>query len=113
MPLPLVATFWRTSTAVRLVHYSPIMDIQGVGPDSYAIDILHTWALGPVTRIIAYIFWFVLDNNIWGQDLPYLGMDDCRQLGILRLRAEMWLYYRSRRQRDPDWKHKGSEVCTN
>ena len=86
------------------------MDIPGVGPSSYAIDILHTWALGPITRLEGLIFWFILESNVWGQDLPYLGVDDCRQIGILRLRAELWLHYRRRRQLDPEWRHKGSEV---
>ena len=86
------------------------MDIVGVTPGSYCIDMLHSWALGPVLKLIAFTFWLFLEHNVWGQAIPWLGVDEIRQLGVLRLRAEMWLFYQKRRRDDPTWAEKGSEV---
>ena len=111
-PLPIVCTFWRFEDDSRMVHASPLMDIEGVEPSSYAIDILHTWSLGPVQRFTAHVFWVLLQSDAWGvrRLSPWLVADDFQHLNLLRLRADMFVYYKRRRTEDPEWCKRGSEV---
>ena len=86
------------------------MDIPGVGPKNFAIDLLHTWHLGPIARYIGFVLWFIIDTNVYGSNIPWLGIDECKQLGILQMRNEMWTYYKNLRRDDPSWARNGSEV---
>jgi hypothetical protein len=50
--------FWRVGNpkVARLLHRSPLMDIPGVGMDTYAVDILHTWHFGRHSKICRQSF---------------------------------------------------------
>ena len=109
--VPFVATFWRTTIQTVLRHGSPLLLIPGVGVHCFAIDLLHTWHLGPLIRLIALVFMRLLTvaaflDHLSGKNLY---VEDKLHLGIQRLRSELWEYY-YRQRRDPSWRHKGSEV---
>ena len=38
--------------------------------------------------------------------------EECDKLCLLALKAELWTYYKRRRETDPEWSKKGSEVGT-
>ena len=111
MQLPFVAHFWRTSVENRLLNSCPLLEVEGVDTDTCAIDLLHTWHLGPLARFIAFVMWAVLRCKAFSPDAAHMAAEDCIQLSLLRLRAEMWKYYSRKRHTDPNWRKKGSEVC--
>jgi len=63
--VPFEATFWRSETPDRLLHNSPLMSIIGCGPHSWAIDLLHSWHLGPEGYFIAHVCRFVIRSKIF------------------------------------------------
>ena len=46
--VPFRARFWRMTKVDRIIHESPILRILGVWLDKFAIDLLHTWHMGPI-----------------------------------------------------------------
>jgi hypothetical protein len=87
------------------------MDIPGVGMESYAIDILHTWHLGGIPRYVAYTLWFVLRSNAYSVNLPiWLSAEEKLHLVLLRLRSDLWLHYKRMQQNDPTWSKHASQV---
>ena len=112
MQLPVVAKFWQTSVENRLLNNCPLLEIEGVDINTCAIDLLHTWHLGPLARLIAaFIMWAVLLCKAFSPDIANMAAEDCLHLSLLRLRAEMWKFYSRKRHTDPNWRKKGSEVC--
>ena len=77
---------------------------------SLAIDLLHSWHLGPLQRFIAFCLVFILKSKVWATDVPHLSAGEHKQLGMLRLRAELWIYYRMVKRQDPSWADSYSEV---
>ena len=108
--VPFRATFFRSSLATRVLFDCPLFDIEGVGMYTLAIDLLHSWQLGPLQRFIAFCLMFMLKAKVWGKEVPGLTAEESRQIGILRLRAELWIYYRQEKKRDPTWSDRYSEV---
>jgi len=112
-PRPFQCIFWRVDDVktARLLHHSPLMDIPGVGTQSYAIDILHTWHLGGLPRYIAMVFWIVLRSDALASDFqPWLKADDKMHLKLLRLRSSLWIHYKQMQAADPTWRTKASQV---
>ena len=110
MSLGFTAVFWRTSVENRLLNSCPLFDIEGCDTNTLAIDLLHTWHLGPLAKYIAFVMWSVLQCKAFSPDLANMAAGDCLHLSLLRLRAEMWKHYSRRRHTDPTWRKKGSEV---
>jgi hypothetical protein len=105
--------FWRVNdyNTARLLHKSPLMDIPGVGMETYAIDVLHTWHLGGISRYVATTLWFVLRSDAFGGDLPvWLSTEDRMHLVLLRLRSALWVHYKAMVRNDPTWSSKASQV---
>jgi hypothetical protein len=112
-PTPFQCRFWRVGNikTARLLHHSPLMDIPGVGMESYAIDILHTWHLGGIPRFCGRVLWFVLRSDVYGHGLPpYLSAEDSMHLKLLRLRSDLWLHYQQMRAADPEWSKRASQI---
>ena len=48
----------------RVLHACPLItDVPGKLYDEWVVDGLHTWALGPLGGLIAYIFQFILKTK--------------------------------------------------
>ena len=111
---PFRCLFWRLGPVpqnARLLHHSPLMDIPGVGMQTYAIDVLHTWHLGALPRYNARVLWFLLRSPCYGLDLPpWLAAEDLLHLKLLRLRSALWMHYKRMQAADPTWRKKASQV---
>ena len=107
---PFHATFWRMQPEARLRHHSPLMDIEGVGMGSFAIDILHTWHLGPLLKYIPKVFWTLIRADVWGDAPPWLYTEDKLHLNLVHLRTELWVYYKQKAKDDPEWSTRASQV---
>ena len=111
LELPVVVHFWRSKPTDRMIHECPLINIEGVSPSvSYAIDLLHTWHLGPIAAYVGYVFRFLLESRIWCSNLHFLASEDAERLGLLELKSRMWQYYAEKRQGNPDWAKTSSEV---
>jgi hypothetical protein len=108
--LPLIATFWRGGRHDRLTHASPIMKIEGASLGIHGIDILHSWALGPCTSLVAYVFTIFLLCPSFSGALPWMDAEDSRKCALLRLKGLLWAFYRNQRSHDPNWKKHRSEL---
>mgnify|MGYP007004463486 CR=1 FL=1 len=110
--VPFLVTFWRMKSTDRLVHDCPLFmnkEITGIGIESFAIDLLHSWALGPLGVFIAFVFWFCLSSRIFHPMSIYLNAEECERIAVLHIKTLLMKYYREKRQ-DEDWKRRGSEA---
>ena len=110
-PLPLQVTFWRMNlNSDRVLHHSPLLQITGVGPESYFIDILHSWHLGPLGMLLATIVWFLLDSPFLSSPFlrGFMTPGELHKLGLLHIRGALMEYYRCRYKTDAQWRKNGS-----
>ena len=94
----------------RALHISPFMQIPGMSLETRGIDILHTWHFGPMSSFICYVLKHLLQSPIWKPTIPGLDKEESDKLSLFALNAEMWTYYKLRRQQDARWREKGSEA---
>ena len=108
---PFVCRFWRMDLRHdRLLHATPIFEnIPGLSVKSIAIDLLHTWHLGGMADYIAFVFWFLIKSRVY-TSIAHLSKDDDYKVALLKLKAEMWAYYKQRDKDDFDFRTKGSRV---
>ena len=110
---PFLATFFVNNKNSRVLHHSPVMHISGVSTDSWSIDILHCWHLGPEGSYVGHVFFFLLRVGFYTRDAPaFLLQDDLLQAGLLQLKSDIWRYYKRRAANDADssWKKRGSRI---
>ena len=107
-PVPFLAVFWRGNSEARVIHPSPLLEILGLGIEHYAVDILHAWHLGGIQVFVGHVFWFMLKSKIWGSALSFLSTADDMRIALLRLKSELFSYYKDRRDSDPQWAKSGS-----
>jgi hypothetical protein len=93
----------------RVSHASPLFMIEWFGPESHASDVLHNWDLGCLGAYIALSLFNLMDSKFFCPDVPFLLIDDIRNLAILRLKGYLKQYYKEKRQ-EAQWKKTGSEV---
>lgn len=66
--VPFRCSFWRMKKEDRLRHDNPILTLDaraGVSIESYVIDLLHSWALGPLAVIVAFVLQFIIATGIF------------------------------------------------
>ena len=108
---PFVAQFWRCNAkTARVLHASPILEVEGLGLQHNAVDILHTWHLGPLGKYLAKTFYLHLNLSTFTNFDPFLDTADIRKINLIHLMAKMQKYYSRRRDTDVDWDKRGSEV---
>ena len=109
---PFNCIFWRMKSTDRVVHDSPLLHIPGVGVETYRIDLLHAWRLGPLGVLVAECLWFCVRCRVFvPRTLLYLGSDELNALSMLQIRSELTIYYYIRRRTDPTWERLSSEIC--
>lgn len=107
---PFKCLFWRVTNpkTAKLFHHSPLMNIPGVGMESYAIDILHAWHLGGIPKYNGKVLWAILRSDAYlDPNQGNLYEADRMHLKLLRLRSDLWLHYKSMQRADPTWRQKG------
>ena len=108
-PCPFVCMFYTGGKDGRVLHVSPLLQIPGVSLDSWCVDILHTWHYGPMSTYITQALQQLLETSIWKPAVQGLEKEDEQKLALFAMRAELWAYYK-RKRNDPEWKKRGSEV---
>ncbi|CAE7222610.1 unnamed protein product [Symbiodinium sp. CCMP2592] len=108
---PFSCIFYTGGTHGRILHRSPFLRIPGVSIDCWCIDVLHTWHFGPLSSYVAHSLRTLISSPVY-QPTSYkdLEKEEADKLALLHLRAELWSFYKRRRESDEDWKRKGSEV---
>lgn len=106
-PTPFEAVFWTASLDARLTHDCPLLAISGVGLESFSLDIMHTWHLGPLQLLVSLCINFFLGTGLWGNSTR-VGAADKKKLALLAIKSELFQWYKEKRK-DPDWRAKGTE----
>jgi hypothetical protein len=96
----------------RVMHKSPLVEIPGVDITAWNVDLLHTWHYGPMSTYISYTILQLLATPLWRSAIAGLEREEADKLALLGLKAELWTFYKHRRETDESWKKKGSEVGT-
>ena len=66
---PVRVCFWRRSEETATRHRSPLLDTElHTSVFSLTIDILHTWFLGIHRRFLGWVWWRVLEGNLFQID---------------------------------------------
>ena len=108
--VPFSCTFWRITKEDRVLHASPLFEIEGINPHTHSNDLLHCWHLGPEADYVGTVLTFVIKSKILAPDLPYLNVEDQQRIALLAVKSRLWRYYSKKRQEDPNFKKRGSEA---
>ena len=108
--VPFEVCFWRMTAGDRVLHQSPLFGIKGVGPESFAIDLLHTWHLGCLARYIGHSLRFLVKSGIFAPPLHSLSGADRNRLALQQIKGELWCWYATQRQRDRNWQKRSSQA---
>ena len=110
-PTPFRCLFYIAGPHARVLHKSPLLEIPGLSLDSWCIDILHTWHYGPMSTYLAYTMRQLLASPIFQPGIAaFLDKEECEKMCLMALKAELWMHCKRRRETDPEWSKKGSEV---
>ena len=105
--LPFICHFWRICKNDRVIHPSPLLtDIPGCSYDSWVVDGLHAWALGPLSAYVSTALHFCMRSKVFAPQLPYTDLADCDRLSLVAIKALLQVFYRKRKS-DEDWKRTG------
>ena len=109
--IPFVAHFWRMTKRDRVFHGCPLLTfgIPGLSYDCWAVDGLHSWALGGLGAAISFGLQFCMRSQVFRPTCVHLDNDDVGRLALNHIKALLMSHYRKQRQ-DPDWKKTGKEV---
>ena len=110
-PTPFPATFWTASADARLTHDCPLLALSGVGLESFSLDIMHTWHLGPLQLLVSLCINFFLDTGLWAPANSGGRVDasDKKKVALLAIKAELFQWYKEQRK-DADWRARGTEA---
>ena len=106
---PFDCIFWRMAKEDRVLHASPLFLIPGLSTQTHGGDVLHTWALGPVSADVALAIWWLVKSPAFRVSIPGLDEADEIRLSLHRIRDKLWEHYRFKRS-DPHWRTKGTEI---
>ncbi|CAK9016517.1 unnamed protein product [Durusdinium trenchii] len=108
--IPFETSWWVGPEDGRLLHDCPLLNLSGVGLETFSLDIMHSWHLGPLQLLVSKALNYCLDTGLWGPRAGGGGdAQDRRKLSLLAIKSELFAFYRDQRQ-DKDWLGKGSEV---
>lgn len=97
--VPIQLRFWRTSVQSRLNRECLLRRIPGYGFNILCHCGLHVLDLGVVSRYVAYSLWVMLLTDPWS--LPSQQWEELVEMGLTRVRSELWSYYAKARVEDP------------
>lgn len=112
MDVPFVAEFWKSQapSELRLLHETPLMQLEGSTFEQWCIDLLHTWHLGPVATFIAFVIWFILGSKVCAS-CAHVDTEDGYKLSLIEIRSHLWRFYKEKRAGDPNFRKRGAAVC--
>ena len=92
--VPFTCVFWRMSAADRVLHESPVLSVVGVTPQSYHVDLLHAWHLGPLQEYLGSCAWLFLETELYTNDIHHLDTEQLRKVRLLQLKSKIFRYYK-------------------
>lgn len=109
---PFIASFWRMTRRDRVFHGCPLLTlgIPGVDYEKWAVDGLHSWALGGLGATIALGLQFAMKSPVFRPACVHVDAADIDRLALNHIKALLMTYYRRKKRENPDWKKKGKEV---
>ena len=110
---PFKACFWVGPEDARLTHMCPLFRLHGVTLDTWAIDIMHAWHLGPLQQLVSLSLHFCMDCGLWAPRTTQLAAADRKEMSLLAIKAELFQFYKEIRNTDPEWRQKGTEATWN
>jgi hypothetical protein len=66
----------------------------GLTVESWVVDLLHTWALGPLAALIAFVLTFCLQAKLFHPCSPHINSEDAERLALVQIRALMMRHYK-------------------
>ncbi|CAE7837060.1 unnamed protein product [Symbiodinium sp. CCMP2592] len=108
--LPLRVIFWIAPRDARLTHMCPLFSLEGVTQDSWSIDIMHAWHLGPMQQFISLAMHSFIASGVFSPRSVNIEASELRELALLAIKAELFQFYKNLRSTDQRWREKGSEV---
>mgnify|MGYP006297404735 CR=1 FL=1 len=110
LELPFKVTFWRMGKQDRVAHDCPLItDVPGKLYDAWVVDGLHSWALGPLGGLIAFIFQFILKTKIFTPSSIYMDAKDLDRLALLHVKSLLQVHYRNVKK-DPNHRRTHTEA---
>lgn len=109
MAPPFVTSWWIGPENGRLVHDCPLLELAGVGLETWSLDILHSWHLGPLQLLVSLALNYCLDSGLWAPSSVGLDAAEKRKLSLFAIKSELFQFYRDQKN-DPQWEGKCSEV---
>ena len=108
--LPIELTFWLGSPDGRVLHPSPLFMIPGVTVESWCVDLLHGWVLGPLGKLVGLCIHLFLLSRVFHPTSQYLYAINKNQLALQHLKSTLKEHYKRVKVNDPTWHSKHSEV---
>ena len=108
--LPVDVTFWTGPEDGRLTHMCPLFLLEGLTLDTWSIDIMHAWHLGPMQQFISLAIHSCLNSGVFSPQNRNMPAEDIREVGLLNIKSELFQFYKLLRDTDPEWRKKGSEA---
>lgn len=108
--MPFQCVFWRLQRDDRLLHGSLLWTIPGATVACIAVDLLHSWHLGGLSDYIGAALWCVVQSGVLTTQFADLPAQDAHKLGLMRLKSELWLFYRQKGVQDPGFLSKSSRA---
>ena len=84
--------------------------VEGFGLQSFSIDLMHTWHLGPIQPLVSLALHCCLDAQILNPNAFSLNADR-QKVGLMAIKSELLQWYKQQRK-DPEWLKKGTEVAS-
>jgi hypothetical protein len=97
---PVKLVFWRKAAETRVRHRCPLMDPSiGLSHERLALDLLHTLFLGPALVFVGFVFWFLIELDVWRVSFSHASSsaEDRRQVSVGLLRLDLWQWYAEQR----------------
>ena len=110
--VPFSAHFWRMTKNDRVFHACPLVTVgvPGLTYDKWAVDGLHSWALGGLGGAIIHGLHFCMKSHVFRPLCVHLDSKDIDRLALNNIKTLLMSYYKQRRRTDPQWKKKSSEA---
>ena len=88
----------------------PLFRLPGVSLDTWAIDVMHTWHLGPIQQLVSLSLHFCLESGLWAPMSSGIDAADKKEISLMGIKTELFAFYKELREGDSEWRRKGTEV---
>ena len=74
----------------RVLHDNPLLMVEGFGLQSFSIDLMHTWHLGPTQPLVSLALHCCLDAQILNPNAFSLNAADRQKVGLMAIKSELF-----------------------